>query len=117
MTPATFIDSDLWKRSARLSVNLYKSLADLKDIGLHTPITGTGLAIATNIAKALDIGLYEDSQGFITAAIAACAELRSQLVIAIASGYLTPEMSDGWLTEAREIAAMLVDLRDAPTRH
>lgn len=117
MTPVNFIDSDLWKRSARLSVSLYKSLGEHEDNGLHTPITGSGLAIAGNIAKALDFGLQEDSRGFLSAAIAACAELRSHLYISIASGYLTPEVGDGWLTEAREIATMLVDLRDQPTHH
>ena len=117
MTSMNFIDSDLWKRSARLSVDLYKSLADLKDPGLHAPITGSGLAIAGHIAKALDIGLHEDNQGFLSAAIATCAELRSQLYIGIASGYLTPEIGDGWLTETRGITAMLVDLRDHPPRH
>jgi len=117
MTPVNFIESDLWKRAARLSVNLYKSTADLDDTGLHAPLTNSGLAIAGNIAKALDIALHADSQGFLTTAIAACAELRSQLYIGVASGYLTAESGDTWITETREIAAMLVDLRDRPTRH
>jgi four helix bundle protein len=115
MSVTNFIDSDLWKRAARLSVDLYRSTADLDDTGLHAPLTNSSLTIAGNIAKALDEGLHQDSQGFLTSAIAACAELRSQLYIGVASGYLRAETGDAWLTEAREIAAMLVDLRDSPT--
>jgi four helix bundle protein len=117
MSLTNFIDSDLWKRAARLSVNLYKSTADLDDTGLHGPLTNSGLTIAGNIAKALDAGLHQGTEGFLTTAIAACAELRSQLYIGIASGYLTAEVGDSWITEPREIAAMLVDLRASPTRH
>ena len=48
---ARFEDLAVWKRSARLSAELYKSLRDLKDFGFRDQITRAGLSIPSNIAE------------------------------------------------------------------
>lgn len=46
-----FENLEVWKRSARLSADLYKQLANLKDYGFHDQITRSGLSIPSNIAE------------------------------------------------------------------
>jgi len=46
-----FEDMDVWKESARLSVSIYRELADLKDYGFKDQITRSGLSIPSNIAE------------------------------------------------------------------
>ena len=48
---ARFEDLEVWKRSARLSANLYKAMIDLKDFGFRDQITRAGLSIPSNIAE------------------------------------------------------------------
>ena len=48
---ARFEELDVWKRAARLSAELYKGLADLRDFGFRDQITRSGLPIPSNIAK------------------------------------------------------------------
>jgi four helix bundle protein len=46
-----FEDLDVWKRSARLSADIYKALINLKDYGFKDQITRSGLSIPSNIAE------------------------------------------------------------------
>jgi len=46
-----FEDMDVWKKSSRLSVSIYRHLADLKDFGFKDQITRSGLSIPSNIAE------------------------------------------------------------------
>ena len=48
---ARFEELDVWKRAARLSAELYKTLADLRDFGFRDQITRAGLSVPFNIAK------------------------------------------------------------------
>ncbi|HDH11681.1 MAG TPA: four helix bundle protein [Nitrospirae bacterium] len=45
-----FEDLDVWKRTARLSANIYKELSHIKDFGFKDQITRSGLSIPSNIA-------------------------------------------------------------------
>ncbi len=46
-----FEDMDVWKESSRLSVSVYRELANLKDFGFKDQITRSGLSIPSNIAE------------------------------------------------------------------
>jgi len=47
-----FEDMDVWKRSSRLSVDIYRHLVDLKDYGFKDQITRSDLSISSNITEA-----------------------------------------------------------------
>jgi len=51
MILARFEDLDLWRRAARLSADIYRALADLRDFGFRDQITRSGLSIPSNIAE------------------------------------------------------------------
>ncbi len=45
---------DVWKRSCRQSVHIYKHFSDSKDFGFKDQITRSSLSIASNIAEGLE---------------------------------------------------------------
>jgi hypothetical protein len=80
---------DVWKRSARLSVEVYKHFADCKDFGFKDQITRSSLSIPSNI--------LEIAKG-------SSAELITQVYIGI-------EIGLSWKKEIEEILKMIVRLQ------
>jgi hypothetical protein len=78
----------VWKRSVKLSVDIYKELYQLKDLGFKNQITRSGLSIPSNIAE----------------------ELRTQIYIGIDIGYINGTKGQEWLKEANEISSMIKGL-------
>ena len=61
---------DVWKRSCRLSVEIYKYFKENKDFGFKEQITKTSLSIPSNIAEGMEknyqkekIRFFEISKG------------------------------------------------------
>lgn len=105
-----FEDTDVWKRSARLSASIYKELADLKDFGFKDQITRSGLSIPSNIAEGFGRMTDKDKSNFLGYARGSCAELRTQIYIGTEIGYVDREISKSWVSETKEITAMLTGL-------
>jgi four helix bundle protein len=105
-----FEDMDVWKRSSRLSVQIYKELTKLTDYGFKDQITRSGLSIPSNIAEGLDRESIKDKRKFLNYAKGSCAELRTQAYIGIEIGYITKQTGKTWVQETREISAMLTGL-------
>lgn len=76
---ARFEDLEVWKRSARLSADLYKAMADLKDFGFRDQITRSGLSIASNIAEGYERNTDKELANFLNYAKGSAGELRTQL--------------------------------------
>ena len=49
-----FEELEVWKRSAKLSAEIYKELRNLKDFGFRDQITRSGLSISSNIAEGFE---------------------------------------------------------------
>ena len=105
-----FEDLEVWKRSARLSGNIYKELKNLKDFGFKDQITRSGLSIPSNIAEGIERNSNKETINFLSYAKGSCAELRTQIYIGIDIGYITKETGNLWVQETKEISAMLVGL-------
>lgn len=45
-----FENLEVWKRSARLSADIYKLTIDLNDFGFRNQLTRSGLSVPSNIA-------------------------------------------------------------------
>lgn len=100
----------VWKRSARLSAELYKAMRDLRDFGFKDQITRSGLSVPSNIAEGMTRGTVKDKRHFLLIAKGSCAELRTQIYIGIDIGYIDKACGNRWIQETREIAAMLSGL-------
>ena len=105
-----FEDMDVWKRSMRLSVAIYKELAKLRDYGFKDQITRSGLSIPSNIAEGFGRVSDKDKRNFLNFAKGSCAELRTQVYIGNEIGYIDKALGKSWIVETEEISAMLSGL-------
>ena len=74
-----FEDLEVWKRSARVSADIYKTLANLKDFGFKDQITRSGLSIPSNIAEGSERETDKERANFLNYAKGSAGELRTQI--------------------------------------
>lgn len=101
---------EVWKRSARLSAELYKGVRELRDISFKDQITRSGLSVPSNIAEGMSRTGNKEKCHFLSIAKGSCAELRTQIYIGMEIDYIDTGLGRRWLDETREIAAMLSGL-------
>ena len=102
-----FEELEVWRRAARLSADLYKTLAGLKDYGFRDQITRAGLSIPSNIAEGHERGSTREMANFLNYAKGSAGELRTQIYIGMDIGYIERESGKRWINEAEEISRML----------
>ena len=105
-----FEDLDVWKRSARLSADLFKSLRGLKDYNFRDQITRAGLSIPSNIAEGHDRGSIKETIYFLNIAKGSCSEVRTQVYIGKDIGYIEPKIGKVWIEETLLISNQLGSL-------
>jgi len=105
-----FEDMDVWKKSTKLSVSVYKELLGLRDYGFKDQITRSGLSIPSNIAEGFGRCSDKKKRNFLNYAKGSCAELRTQAHIGIEIGYIDKEQGKKWIKETNDISAMLTGL-------
>ncbi len=102
---------DVWKRSCRLSVDIYKAFAACKDFGFKDQITRSSLSVASNIAEGMEKESDKDKSRFLNIAQGSVAELITQIYIGIEIGYIEKELGMQWVRELNEILRMLNTLK------
>jgi four helix bundle protein len=102
---------DVWKRSCRLSVEVYKTFSECRDFGFKDQITRSSLSIASNIAEGLEKESDKEKIRFIEIARGSNAELITQIYIGIEIGYIQKDIGLGWIKELNEISRMLIGLK------
>ena len=105
-----FEDLDVWKRSARLSADLYTQLRDLKDFGFKDQITRSGLSVPSNIAEGFERESQKETLNFLSYAKGSCGELRCQIYIGMRIDYIPEDIGQKWIQETVEISSMLSGL-------
>jgi four helix bundle protein len=102
---------DVWKRSCRLSVEVYRAFSECRDFGFKDQITRSSLSIASNIAEGLEKESDKEKIRFIEIARGSNAELITQIYIGIEIGYIQKDIGLGWIKELNEISRMLIGLK------
>ena len=105
-----FEDLEVWKRAARLSADIYRQLADLKDYGFKDQITRSGLSIPSNIAEGFERESQKENINFLSYAKGSCGELRCQIYIGMDIEYIPKNVGKKWIQETIEISSMLSGL-------
>ena len=105
-----FEDMDVWKRACRLSVSVYKEMAELKDFGFKDQITRSSLSVPSNIAEGFGRSSDKEKRNFLNFAKGSCAELRTQVYIGMEIGYVPRQSGNDWVKESEEISAMISGL-------
>jgi four helix bundle protein len=102
-----FEDLDVWKRSCRLSVALYRELESVKNWGFRDQITRSGLSVPSNISEGFERDSDAEIARFLTIAKGSCGELITQIYIGIEAGFIVRDLGMSWVKEAKEINAIL----------
>lgn len=105
-----FENLEVWKRAARLSVDLYKALEGSREFGFRDQVTRSALSVASNIAEGYERQSAPDRIKFLNYAQGSCGELRTQLYIGVSAGFLDRHSGRSWIRETRAISAMLCGL-------
>jgi four helix bundle protein len=80
------------------------------DYGLSGQIQRAAVSIMSNIAEGFERGNPGDYHRFLTIAKASCGEVRSQLYVALDTGYLDQNQFDNLLKQAEEVSGILSGL-------
>ncbi|MFW2605356.1 four helix bundle protein [Aliarcobacter butzleri] len=102
---------EVWKRSCRLSVEVYKTFANCRDFGFKDQITRSSLSIGSNIAEGMEKESDKEKIRFIEIAKGSTAELITQVYIGIEINYIEKELGIKWTKELNEILKMLTGLK------
>ena len=102
---------DVWKRSSRLAVNVYKHFKSCKDYSFKDQITRSSLSIASNIAEGMEKESDKEKVRYIEIAKGSTAELITQTYIGIEIEYIDKVEGLSWVKESNEILRMLTGLK------
>lgn len=103
---------EVWKRSSRLSVNIYKYFKKCKDYGFKDQITRSSLSIPSNIAEGFEKDSRNEKVRYIEIAKGSSAELITQIYIGIEIEYIDKATGSSWVSELNEILRILTGLKN-----
>jgi four helix bundle protein len=102
---------DVWKRSCKVSVEIYKFFSNSKDYGFKDQITRSSLSIASNIAEGMEKDSNKDKVRFLNISQGSIAELITQIYIGIKIDYIDKTMGLMWIEELEQIIKMITNLK------
>lgn len=105
-----FENLDVWKRSFDLTMNIYKGLRECRDYGFKDQIQRASVSILSNIAEGLERNRPKEIIQFLYIAKGSCGEVRAQLHLAKALGYIPSENANTYIQQSAKISAQLYNL-------
>lgn len=102
---------DVWKRSCRISVEVYKYFKTEKDYSFKDQITRSSLSIASNIAEGMEKDSNKDKSRFLNISQGSLSELITQIYIGIEIDYIKKDVGLSWIDELEQIIKMLSNLK------
>ena len=109
-----FEDFIVWQKARKLTSEIYKVTNDGKfarDFGLRDQIRRAAISSMSNVAEGFERGRPTEFHQFLSIAKGSCAELRSQLYVALDVNYLSAETFEALMAQADEVGKMLGGLR------
>ncbi|MDT8318757.1 MAG: four helix bundle protein [bacterium] len=111
-----FEDLIAWQKARELTKEIYSASKNGdfgKDFGLRDQIRRASVSVMSNIAEGFDRGGRPEFHQYLVVAKASCAEVRSQLYVALDAGYLSDELFDRLFCMADEVSRIVNGLRSA----
>ncbi len=112
----SFEDLDVWKKSCRLSVDIYQALKGAKDYSLKDQMCRAAVSIASNIAEGSERHSKADFIRFLRMASGSAAELRTQMYIAAEIELLPKDSVKDFIDRSKSISQMLQALINSLNR-
>jgi len=109
-----FEDLIAWQKARELTRAVYEATrqgAFAKDYGLSSQIQRAAVSIMSNIAEGFERGGRGEFHQFLSTAKASCAEVRSQLYVALDAGYFSQDTFDQLIQKGEEVARIVGGLR------
>ena len=109
-----FEDLIAWQKARELTREIYRVTrqgAFANDYGLSGQIQRAAVSIMSNIAEGFERGNPSEFHQFLSIAKASCAEVRSQLYVALDTGYLDDASFQGLMRLAKETGKVIGGLR------
>ena len=114
-----FEDLIAWQKSRVLVREVYRMTRKQnfrRDFGLTDQIRRAAVSVMSNIAEGFDRGGRAEFHQFLVIAKGSCAEVRSQIYVALDAGYLEQKEFQQLHTLASEVARIVSGLRAAVQR-
>ena len=111
-----FEDLIAWQKARQLTVEIYRITAQgefARDFGLRDQIRRAAVSVMSNIAEGFDRGSRGEFHQFLVIAKASCAEVRSQLYVALDVGYIVQEIFSNLNSSTDELSRIIGGLRAA----
>ena len=109
-----FEDFIAWQKARQLTSAIYKVTSEggfARDFGLKDQIRRAAVSSMSNLAEGFERGRPAEFHQFLSIAKGSCAELRTQLYVALDAGYLSIPMFEGLMVQATEVGLILGGLR------
>lgn len=114
MGASRFEELIAWQKARALTKEIYKVTMVgkySKDFGLRVQIQRAAVSVMSNIAEGFERSRPKDFKKFLIYSKASCAEVRSQLYVALDIGYLDESEVDKLQQQASEVAKIVTSLR------
>ena len=108
-----------WQKARALTARVYQITGEntfSRDFALRDQTRRAAVSVMSNVAEGFERTGAAEFHHFLTVAKASCAELRSQLYVALDVGYIEQETFDALLAQAAEVGRVLGGLRLALQR-
>jgi four helix bundle protein len=109
-----FEDFIAWQKARKLTREIYGTTnlpKFSKDFGLKDQIRRAAVSIMSNIAEGFERGRASEFHQFLSIAKGSCAELRSQLYVALDADYTTEDQFSALMFAASETGQIIGGLR------
>ena len=114
-----FEDLIAWQKARELCRQIYQATQEgtfSRDFGLRGQIQRAAASVMSNIAEGFERHGLKEFHQFLSVAKSSCAEVRSQLYVALDAGYLTQEQFDELNSMASEVGRIIGGLRASVER-
>ncbi len=109
-----FEDLIAWQKARVLTREIYGVTQNgrfAQDYGLRNQIQRAAVSIMSNVAEGFERGSRGEFHQFLSIAKASCAEVRSQLYVALDIGYLEKDQFGSLMDQAEEVGRIIGGLR------
>jgi four helix bundle protein len=118
-TARKFEDLIAWQKARTLTREVYKATSTgtfIHDYGLRDQVRRAAVSIMSNLAEGFERGGRSEFHQFLSVAKSSCAELRSQLYVAVDVRHVSEGEGSRLLAQAEEVARIIGGLRSAVQR-
>ena len=109
----SYKDLNIWKRSIGVVEDIYKITKNFPNeeiYGLTSQLRRSAVSIPSNIAEGFARFSNKEYKQFLFISLGSCAELSTQIIIALRLGYFENKEADKLLNEIDEISKMTMSL-------